>query len=75
LSKQWQDFFLLIGLAAAYVFIVIHHWRGLKLPLPPERRIRLIFILVVWLVAVPLTFYGLGTTSWFLEVLTAPFSN
>jgi hypothetical protein len=75
LSKQWQEFFLLIGLAAAYVFIVIHHWRGLKLPLSPERRIRLMFILAVWLVAVPLTFYSLGASSWFLTVLAAPFSN
>jgi hypothetical protein len=75
LSKQWQDFFVLMALIAGYLYIVIHHWRGLRLPLPHERRVRLLFILVVWMIGVPLTFFSLGTPSGLLKVLAAPFSN
>jgi hypothetical protein len=75
LSKQWQDFFLLIGLLAGYVFVIIHHLRGLRLPLPHGRRVRLLFILMVWIIAVPVTFVSLGAPKEFLRVLAAPFST
>lgn len=37
LSKQWQDFFVLIFLIAGYLFMVVHYLRALRLPLPHGR--------------------------------------
>jgi hypothetical protein len=76
LSKQWQDFSVLIALIAFYFYVVIHHWRGLRLPLPHGRKVRLLFTLLVWAIGVPAVVFSLGDIQTeFLRVLTAPFSN
>ena len=75
MSKQWQDFLVLIFLMAFYLYVVFHHWRGLRLPLSHGRRIVLMFTLMVWLLGIPMIFYSLGTWREFWRVLAAPFSN
>lgn len=75
MSKQWQDFSVLIALIAFYFFVVIHHWRGLRLPLPDGRRVRLLVTLLVWGIGVPAVLLSLGAQAEFLRVLAAPFSN
>jgi hypothetical protein len=75
MSKQWQDFFVLVALIAAYFYIIIHHWRGLRLPLSHGRRVRLLFILLIWTVGIPAVFFGVSAQADLMRVLTAPFSN